>query len=387
MNLHEYQAKEILAKFGLPIPESGVASSLSDVKKIIDELGLSQAIVKIQVHAGGRGKAGGVKFAKSREEILSQAEMLLGMKMVNNQTGPQGVIAQKVMIARPVDIAKEYYIGAVIDRENARGMLIASPEGGMEIEEIAHTHPEKILKLPISVDGKMRSYHLVELCNFMGWKGDLAKQGRKIGAGLAKAFMECDAEMLEVNPLVETGDGHLWCVDAKLGIDDNALFRHPAIQEMYDPSQVSPQEAGAKKYDLAYIALDGNIGCMVNGAGLAMSTMDIIQHYGGKPANFLDVGGSATKEIVAAGFKLILEDPKVKAILVNIFGGIMNCATIAEGVISAVNELSVKVPLVVRLEGTNVDAGKKLLKESGLKIIAADSLGDAAEKAVAALEK
>lgn len=385
MNLHEYQAKEILAKFGLPIPDSGVASSVAEVKEIISKLGLDQAIVKIQVHAGGRGKAGGVKFAKNKDEILKYAEELLGMKMVNNQTGPQGVVAQKVMIADPVDITKEYYIGAVIDRDNARGILIASPEGGMEIEEIAEKTPEKILKLPISVDGKMRSYHLVELCNFMGWKGDLAKQGRKIGAGLAKAFMECDAEMLEVNPLVETGDGKLWCVDAKLGVDDNALFRHPDIQEMYDPSQVSPQEAGAKKYDLAYIALDGNIGCMVNGAGLAMSTMDIIQHYGGKPANFLDVGGSATKEIVAAGFKLILEDPKVKAILVNIFGGIMNCATIAEGVISAVNELSVKVPLVVRLEGTNVDAGKELLKESGLKIIAADSLGDAAQKAVKAL--
>ena len=385
MNLHEYQAKEILAKFGLPIPESGVATSVAEVKEIISKLGLEQAIVKIQVHAGGRGKAGGVKFAKNKDEILKYAEELIGMKMVNNQTGPQGVVAQKVMIADPVDIAKEYYIGAVIDRDNARGILIASPEGGMEIEEIAEKTPEKILKLPISVDGKMRSYHLVELCNFMGWKGDLAKQGRKIGAGLAKAFMDYDAEMLEVNPLVETGDGKLWCVDAKLGVDDNALFRHPDIQEMYDPSQVSPQEAGAKKYDLAYIALDGNIGCMVNGAGLAMSTMDIIQHYGGKPANFLDVGGSATKEIVAAGFKLILEDPKVKCILVNIFGGIMNCATIAEGVISAVNELSVKVPLVVRLEGTNVDAGKKLLKESGLEIIAADSLGDAAQKAVKAL--
>ena len=385
MNLHEYQAKEILGRYGLPIPEFGVASNLGDVAKVIGDLGLAQAIVKIQVHAGGRGKAGGVKFAKTVDEIKDFAGQLIGMKMVNNQTGPAGVVAEKVMISKPVDIAKEYYLGAAIDRENRCGIMIASPEGGMEIEEIAEKHPEKILKLPIGVDGRMRGYHLVQLCGFMGWKGEMAKQGKKIGMGLAKAFMESDAELLEVNPLVETGDGKLWCVDAKLGIDDNALFRHPDIQKMYDPSQVSPQEAGAKEYDLAYIALDGNIGCMVNGAGLAMATMDIIKYSGGQPANFLDVGGSATKEIVAHGFKLILEDEKVKAILVNIFGGIMNCATIAEGVISAVGELDVKVPLIVRLEGTNVDEGKRLLSESGLKIIAADSLGDAAEKAVASL--
>ncbi len=386
MNTHEYQAKAILMQFGLPVPEFGVAESLGEVKNIVSELGLKQAIVKIQVHAGGRGKAGGVKFAKTPDEIYAQAEALIGMKMVNNQTGPQGVIAHKVMICDPVDIHKEYYLGAVIDRENARAILIASPEGGMEIEEIAETHPEKILKLPIQTDGTMRSYHLVELCNFMGWKGDLAKQGRKIGAGIARAFVAKDADLLEINPLVETSDGKLWCVDAKLSVDDNALFRQPDIGELYDPSQVSAQEAGAKKYDLAYIALDGNIGCMVNGAGLAMSTMDIIQHYGAKPANFLDVGGSATKDIVAAGFKLILEDPKVKAILVNIFGGIMSCATIAEGVIAAVGELNVQIPLVVRLEGTNVEQGKRLLKESGLKIVAADDLGDAAKKAVESLE-
>ncbi|MCB1117598.1 MAG: ADP-forming succinate--CoA ligase subunit beta [Chlamydiia bacterium] len=385
MNTHEYQAKTILKQFGLPIPDFGVAESLSEVKNIVSELGLKQAIVKIQVHAGGRGKAGGVKFAKTPDEIYTHAEALIGMKMVNNQTGPQGVIAHKVMICDPVDIHKEYYLGAVIDRENARAILIASPEGGMEIEEIAETHPEKILKLPIQTDGTMRSYHLVELCNFMGWKGDLAKQGRKIGASIGRAFVAKDADLLEINPLVETSDGKLWCVDAKLSVDDNALFRQPDIGELYDPTQVSAQEAGAKKYDLAYIALDGNIGCMVNGAGLAMSTMDIIQHYGGKPANFLDVGGSATKEIVAAGFKLILEDPKVKAILVNIFGGIMSCATIAEGVIAAVGELNVQIPLVVRLEGTNVDEGKRLLKESGLKIVAADDLGDAAKKAVESL--
>ena len=385
MNTHEYQAKEILKGFGLPIPEFGVAESLSDVKNIVSELSLTQAVVKIQVHAGGRGKAGGVKFAKSKDEIEKFAQDLIGMKMVNNQTGPAGVVANKVMLTKPVDIAKEFYLGAVIDRENAGAILIASPEGGMEIEEIAVTHPEKILKLPIQSDGSMRSYHLVQLCNFMGWSGDLAKQGRKIGVGLAKAFIDTDADLLEINPLVETDDQKLWCVDAKLSVDDNALYRHPEIAEMYDPTQVSSQEAGAKKYDLAYIALEGNIGCMVNGAGLAMSTMDIIQFYGGKPANFLDVGGSATKEIVAAGFKLILEDPQVKAILVNIFGGIMNCATIAEGVIAAVGELNLKMPLIVRLEGTNVEEGRKLLDQSGLKIIAAKSLDDAAKKAVESL--
>lgn len=387
MNTHEYQAKEILEGYGLPIPDFGIAENLDDVEKIIKKLNLTEAIVKIQVHAGGRGKAGGVKFAKSIDEIKRIAGELIGMKMVNNQTGPAGVVANKVMIARPVDISKEYYLGAVIDRENACGILIASPEGGMEIEEIAATQPEKILKLKISSDGVLRRYQLLHLCNFMGWKGELAKQGAHIGKQLAKAFMDCDGELLEINPLVETADGKLWCVDAKLGVDDNALFRHPDIAKMYDPSQVSHQEAGAKKYDLAYIALDGNIGCMVNGAGLAMATMDIIQYYGGKPANFLDVGGSATKEIVSHGFKLILEDPQVKAILVNIFGGIMNCATIAHGVIDAVSELKVDVPLIVRLEGTNVEEGKKLLRASGLKIIAAESLGEAAEKAVQSLGK
>ncbi len=385
MNTHEYQAKEVLERYGMPIPEFGVAQTPEEAKALIDELGLSEGVVKIQVHAGGRGKAGGVKLAKSKEEILEFARELIGMKMVNNQTGPAGVIAKQVLITRPVSIKKEYYLGAIIDREHAQPIIIASPEGGMDIEEVAEKTPEKILKLPIRLSGELKSYELVRLAKFMGWKGQVAKEGMKATKALAKAFIETDASLLEINPLVETDDGHIVAVDAKLSVDDNALFRHPELASYYDPSQVSENEVEANKYDLAYISLEGNIGCMVNGAGLAMSTMDIIHHYGGKPANFLDVGGGATKEKVSAGFKIILSDPNVKVILVNIFGGIMNCATIAEGVIAAVNELSLSVPLVVRLEGTNVDAGKKMINESGLKIISADSMGDAAKKAVEAL--
>jgi len=386
MNTHEYQAKEVLKKYGMPIPAFGVAASVGEAEQVVQLLGLKQAVVKIQVHAGGRGKAGGVKFAKSKEEIAKACKDLIGMKMVNNQTGPQGVVAHKVLITDPVDIAKEYYLGAIIDRENAVPILIASPEGGMEIEEVAEKTPEKILKLPIQLDGSVRSYHLVRLANFMGWKGETAKQGMKTAKALAKAFIETDADLLEINPLVETPDGDIWAVDAKLSIDDNALFRQKEIASFFDPSQISPNEVTAKEYDLAYISLEGNIGCMVNGAGLAMSTMDIIHHYGGKPANFLDVGGGADKEKVAEGCKIILADPNVKAILVNIFGGIMNCATIAEGVIAAAKELGIKVPLIVRLEGTNVEQGRKILEESSLKIISAKGMADAAEKAVESIK-
>ena len=386
MDTHEYQAKEILKKYGMPIPDFGVAGSPAEAEQVVQCLGLNEAVVKIQVHAGGRGKAGGVKFAKSKDEIVQIAKDLIGMKMVNNQTGPQGIVAHKVLITKPVDINKEYYLGAIIDRENARPILIASPEGGMDIEEVAENTPEKLLKLPIGLDGSVKPYHLVRLANFMGWKGDTAKSGMKATKALAKAFMDTDSSLLEINPLVETGDGEIWAVDAKLSVDDNALFRQKEIAGFYDPTQVSESEVQAAQHDLAYISLEGNIGCMVNGAGLAMSTMDIIHHYGGKPANFLDVGGGADKEKVAAGFKIILSDPNVKAILVNIFGGIMNCATIAEGVIAASKELGMKVPLVVRLEGTNVERGREILNESDLKIISANGMADAAEKAVAALK-
>lgn len=386
MNTHEHQAKEILKKYHVPVPTFGVASTLEEAKEIVAELNLQQAVVKIQVHAGGRGKAGGVKLAKNKEEILQAAKALLGMKMVNNQTGPQGVIAHKVLISETVEIHKEYYLGAIIDREKARAVLIASPEGGMDIEEIASKYPEKILTLPIQLSGSMRNYHLIRLANFMGWKGDTAKEGMRCAAGLAKAFMACDGSLMEINPLVETKDGKIWAVDAKLSIDDNALCRHKDFVAMYDETQVSKYEAEASKHNIAYISLQGDIGCMVNGAGLAMATMDTIHYYGGKPANFLDVGGSATKEVVTEGFKIILSDPSVKAILVNIFGGIMDCAVIAEGVIAAVKELSMKVPLVVRLEGTNVENAKRILKESKLAIISADGMDDAAKKAVASIK-
>ncbi|MDN3509576.1 MAG: ADP-forming succinate--CoA ligase subunit beta [Candidatus Neptunochlamydia sp.] len=386
MDTHEYQAKEILKKYGMPIPEFGVAASPAEAKQVVQELGFKESVVKIQVHAGGRGKVGGVKFVKSKDEIVETAKKLIGMKMVNNQTGPQGIIAHKVLITEPVDIAREYYLGAIIDRDHAMPILIASPEGGMEIEVVAEKTPEKILKLPIGLDGSVRPYHLLRLANFMGWKGVTAKQGMKVAASLAKAFIETDSSLLEINPLVETDKGDIWVIDAKLSVDGNALFRQKEIAAFYDPSQVLPNEVAAKEHDLAYISLSGNIGCMVNGAGLAMSTMDIIQHYGGMPANFLDVGGGASKEKVTEGFKIILADENVKAILVNIFGGIMNCATLAEGVIAASKELSIKIPLIVRLEGTNVEEGRRLLQESGLKIISAEGMADAAEKAVNAIK-
>jgi succinyl-CoA synthetase beta subunit len=387
MNLHEYQAKEVLLKYGMMIPDFAVASSLHEVREILNKKGWHEAVVKIQVHAGGRGKAGGVKIGKSPDEVVAHAEKLLGMKMVNHQTGSAGAIAEKVLITPLVSIKKEYYISCLIDRETARPVLIASPEGGMDIEEVAEKHPEKILQIPFHIEGKIRSYHLVELAKFMGWKGDIAKQGMLLAKALVKAFCDTDASLLEINPLIVTKEDQLVVLDAKLSIDDNALFRQNTLSEYYDPSQVSLMEREAAQHELAYIALEGDIGCMVNGAGLAMATMDIIHHFGGRPANFLDVGGGATKEKVAAGFQIILSDPHVKAILVNIFGGIMNCATIAEGVIAAASDQEMRVPLVVRLEGTNVAEGRRLLNESGLAIIAAEDLSDAAKKVVHSAKK
>jgi succinyl-CoA synthetase beta subunit len=378
VNLHEYQAKELLVASGVPVPPFGVASKPQDVEKMIHQLHLKEAVIKIQVHAGGRGKAGGVKFAKTPDEILQVAKKLIGMKMVNNQTGSEGVIAHQVLIASPVDIEKEYYLGAIVDRNKAEAVLIASPEGGMEIEEIAAKHPDKILTVPIGMDGTVKPYHLLRLGKFMGWEKETLEQGMKIAAALGKLFIDKDASLLEINPLVKSNVGQLWALDAKLSIDDNALYRHPELMTYYDPSQQSPNEVAAKKHDLAYIALEGNIGCMVNGAGLAMATMDIIKYAGGKPANFLDVGGSATAEKITEGFKILVSDPQVKAILVNIFGGIMNCATIAEGILAALKEHPIKIPLVVRMEGTNVEQGKKMLEKSGLKILTADNLTDAA---------
>ncbi|NGX43041.1 MAG: Succinyl-CoA ligase [ADP-forming] subunit beta [Chlamydiae bacterium] len=384
MNTHEYQAKSILQKYGIPIPDFRVVSDFAEVEKVIEELGLDQAVVKVQVHAGGRGKAGGVKLSKSREEIIHDSQQLLGMKIVNVQTGKEGVVAHKIMISPLTDYRKEFYMGVVIDRHNARAVLMVSPEGGVEIEEVAAKTPERILKIPIRLNGKLRQYQLIEMAKFMGWKGDTAKQGMKIAAGLAKAFVEKDASLLEINPLVETMEGDLLALDAKLTVDDNALYRQKEIAEFYDVTQIPSNEAKAKENDLAYIALDGEIGCMVNGAGLAMATMDMIYHHGGNPANFLDVGGGASQQKVAEGFKILLSDPNVKGILVNIFGGIMNCVTLAAGIITAASEQEILVPLVVRMEGTNVEQGRQILTDSELNIIIVDNLTDAAEKIVAA---
>jgi succinyl-CoA synthetase beta subunit len=382
MNIHEFQAKQILEKYGIPVPEFSVISSLQELEELLRVKDWQSAVLKVQVHAGGRGKAGGVKFAKTPKEIREAAQELLGKKIITQQTGAEGLVAHQLIISPPVHIVREYYLGITIDREQAQIVLIASPVGGVEIEQVAHEQPEKVLILPLPVEGAFRSYHLIRLVNFMGWKGELAQQGMILVAALVKAFKETDAFLLEINPLVETEEKKLLALDAKLVVDDNALYRQPHLKALFDPTQVNPNEALAQQHDLAYVALDGDIGCMVNGAGLAMATMDLIHYYGGQPANFLDVGGGASKEKVAEGFKIILSDPKVKAILVNIFGGIMNCETLAAGIVEAAKTLHIHVPLVVRLEGTNVDRGKQLLKESGLDIISANDLAEAAQQVV-----
>lgn len=387
MYIHEYQAKNLLLRYGVPVPPFVIASNAEEVQKGITELGLNEAVIKVQIHAGGRGKAGGVKFAHNPEEIARLSSELIGMKIVNQQTGPQGVVAQSVMISPPVSIKKEYYLAATIDRSRAKPILIASPEGGMEIEEIAEKKPDRILKIPFGIDGRVRRFHLLYLAKFMGWSGELAKEGMQLVANLAKTFIETDSSLLEINPLVLTEEGSLFAVDAKFTVDDNALYRQPGIAQWYDPSQHTPNEVKAKEYDLAYIGLDGEIGCLVNGAGLAMATMDIIHHYGGEPANFLDVGGGASKEEVAHGFKIILLDPRVKSIFVNIFGGIMDCGVLAHGIVEASKQDQVHVPLIVRMEGTNVEIGKNVLQESGLNILTADTMADGAIKAVKAAKE
>lgn len=383
MNIHEYQAKEILLEAGIPVPEFAVASNESEVKAALDLLDLKEAVLKVQIHAGGRGKAGGVKFAKSKEEILAISHQLLGMNIVNEQTGKKGVIAKEILITKPINIDEEYYLAALVDRERAEPILIISKEGGMEIEKLAETNPEKILRIPFLLDGRIRSWHLIHIAQFMNWKGELKKEGLKIVSKVAQIFCKTDASLLEINPLVRSGE-RLWALDAKFSLDDNAFFRQAKICSYYDPSQSSANEVMAKEFDLAYIGLEGEIGCLVNGAGLAMATMDIIQYYGGSPSNFLDVGGSATKEEIAHGFRIILQDPHVKAIFVNIFGGIMNCGVLAEGIIAASEADKIHVPLIVRMEGTNVEQGRALLKKSGLSIITVDSMAEGAIAAVKA---
>lgn len=387
MHLHEYQAKQIFKDYEIPVPPFEVASNEAEAKKAIDALKLKEGVVKIQVHAGGRGKAGGVQFARSAEEILEKCKQLIGMKIVNQQTGSDGIVAHKVLISPPCEIKKELYCSVIMDREQKRPVLILSPEGGMDIEEVAEKMPHRLLKVPLADRGLLRAFQKRYICKFMDWSGDLAKEGISLIDRLAKAFWDCDASLVEINPLILTPDDHLLALDAKMTIDDNAIYRQAKIAEFYDPTQQSEAEVAANKEDLAYISLEGDIACMVNGAGLAMGTMDIIHHYGGEPANFLDVGGSATKEKVTEGFRIIMSDKKVKAILVNIFGGIMNCATIAQGLIAATKELSLTLPIVVRMEGTNVEEGRRLLNESGLKLINVAGLAQAAQTVVKEVKK
>ena len=383
MNVHEYQAKELMRKFGIKVLNGQVAKSVDQAVEGAKKLGGSVWVVKAQIHAGGRGKAGGVKLAKSLDEVKKYAGEILGKTLVTHQTGPEGKVVQTLLVEEGCMIDHEYYVGLVLDRNTSKVTFMASREGGMEIEKIAEETPEKIFKVAVDPATGYQPYIGRILGTSIGMTGETLKEASKFFEGLYNLYVQSDCTIAEINPLVTTKDGKVLALDAKLNFDDNALFRHPDIAAYRDLSEESEKEIEASKYGLSYISLDGNIGCLVNGAGLAMGTMDIIQLHGGMPANFLDVGGGATKEAVEKAFSIILSDPNVKGILVNIFGGIMKCDIIAEGIIAAAKSLGVKVPLVVRLEGTNVDLGKKLLNESGLKITAANDLGDAASKIVA----
>jgi len=384
MNLHEYQSKKIFADYGLPVSKGFACDNPKDAVDAANKLGGDKWVVKAQVHAGGRGKAGGVKLVSSKQEIEDFAKHWLGKRLVTYQTDKDGQPVYKILVEECTQIEQELYLGAVVDRGSRRIVFMASTEGGVEIEKVAHETPEKILRATIDPLVGPQAYQGRELAFKLGLSGDQVKQFTKIFLGLARLFVECDLALLEINPLVITTEGNLHCLDAKLNIDGNSLYRHPTLKEMHDPTQDDEREVHAANWDLNYVALDGSIGCMVNGAGLAMGTMDIVKLHGGEPANFLDVGGGATKERVSEAFKIILSDENVKAVLVNIFGGIVRCDLIAEGIVGAVEEVGVKVPVVVRLEGNNADLGKKVLSESGLNIIAADSLTEAAQQAVKA---
>lgn len=386
MNLHEYQGKQLFAEYGLPVSQGIAAATAEEAVAAADKIGGDKWVVKAQVHAGGRGKAGGVKLVSSKSEIEAFANYWLGKNLVTYQTDANGQPVSKILVETCTDIDQELYLGAVVDRSTRRIVFMASTEGGVEIEKVAEETPEKILKAIVDPMTGAQPYQGRELAFKLGLKGVQVKQFVQIFLGLAKLFEERDLALLEINPLVITDEGNLHCLDAKLVIDSNAMYRQPALKEMHDPSQEDAREAHAASWDLNYVALDGSIGCMVNGAGLAMGTMDIVQLHGGSPANFLDVGGGATKERVVEAFKIILSDENVKAVLINIFGGIVRCDLIADGVIGAVEEVGVTIPVVVRLEGNNAELGAKKLAESGLSIIAATSLTDAAKQAVAAVE-
>ena len=387
MNLHEYQSKQVFNKYGLPVPNNQVVQSSADAVTAASVLEGNSWVIKAQVHAGGRGKAGGVRLVDDIESLTHAVGSMLGSRLVTIQTGREGQPVHQVLIEETCNIARELYLGAVVDRASRRVVLMASTEGGVEIEKVAAEMPEKILKTEINPLTGLQPYQGRELAFGLGLEGEQIKQFGKMLAGLARMFVEKDLSLVEINPLVVTAEGNLLCLDAKINIDDNALYRQPDLIEMRDTSQEDERENRAKEWDLNYISLDGDIGCMVNGAGLAMATMDLIKLSGGEPANFLDVGGGATKERVSEAFKIILSDKNVKGILVNIFGGIVRCDLIAEGIIGAVEEVHVNVPVVVRLEGNNAERGSRLLSESGLNLIAANDLTDAAQKIVAEVEK
>ena len=387
MNIHEHQAKALLAKYGVATGKGGVAFTADEAEKVAKGLGGPVWVVKAQIHAGGRGKGGGVKIVKSVDEVKEIATQMLGMTLVTPQTGPAGKEVNRIYVEEGCDIDRELYLGMLLDRASSRLIMMASTAGGMEIEEVAAETPEKILQVTIDPAVGMQAFQARQLAFGLGLTGKQVNAAVKLMLGIYQAYTSTDASMIEINPLVVTKGGEVLALDAKINFDDNALYRHPDIAELRDVTEEDPAEAEAQENELNYIKLDGNIGCMVNGAGLAMATMDIIKLNGGAPANFLDVGGGATKDRVTKAFKIILSDKNVEGILVNIFGGIMRCDVIAEGVVAAAKEVSLKVPLVVRLEGTNVDLGKKILAESGLPIITADDLGDAAVKVVAAVRE
>jgi succinyl-CoA synthetase beta subunit len=385
MNIHEFQAKQILARFGVAIPKGQPASTAAEAAQAFSSLSVPKGVVKAQIHAGGRGKAGGVKLVSSANEASDFAGKLLGKPLVTHQTGPQGRVVRRVYVEQASDVARELYLGMVVDRKAECVAVIASTEGGMEIEEVAAKTPDRILTEPIDPVLGLAGFQSRKLAFALGLRDKQVGQFGSLMNSLYRAFIETDASLIEINPLVITKDGNVICLDAKLSFDDNGLFRHPDIRELRDPNEEDPAETEAAKFDLSYVHLDGNIGCMVNGAGLAMATMDIVKYYGAEPANFLDVGGGANSQKVAAAFRILLSDERVRAVLINIFGGIMLCDVLAQGVVDAAREVKLQVPLVVRMEGTNVDKGKQILQDSGIKVISASDMADAARRVVEAI--
>jgi succinyl-CoA synthetase beta subunit len=385
MNIHEFQAKQVLGRFGVPVPKGQPASTPDEAAKAFESLGQPKAVIKAQIHAGGRGKAGGVKLISSAAEARDFAAKILGKPLVTHQTGPEGRVVRRVYLEQASDVARELYLGMVVDRKSESVAVIASTEGGMEIEEVAANTPDRIITMPVDPVIGLAGFQAREIAFALGLRDKQVGQFTTLITALYRAFIETDASLVEINPLVVTKDGIVICLDAKMAFDDNALFRHPDIRELRDPNEEDPAEVEASKFDLSYVHLDGNIGCMVNGAGLAMATMDIVKYYGAEPANFLDVGGGANSQKVAAAFRILLADERVKAVLVNIFGGIMLCDVLAQGVVDAAREVKLNIPLVVRMEGTNVDKGKQILKDSGIKVIAANDMADAARRVVEAI--